>query len=215
MGGCGSKKQPKKPALKVETSYSNMLNEAQSQSSLFGQKAIKLCLTGQIKVGKSQFFSTFFSKNHIENTPINGDYSSTNIQIDGGKRVSVTIWDTAGQEEHLSITKLFYNSTQGIILLYDILNPDSFEALEKIWIPNIEDELDISQIVILVLANKIDLSNSQNKEHEAMIERGRKLAADKGFLFQTSNAKNKQSVLANVRLLLNTIVDKNTLSQKP
>ena len=210
MGGCGSKKQPKKPTLKIEGSLGNMLSENQSQGSFFGQKAIKLCLTGQIKVGKSQFFSTFFSKNHIENTPINGDYSSSNIQIDGGKRVSVTIWDTAGQEEHLSITKLFYNNTQGIILLYDILNPDSFEALEKIWIPNIEDELDMSKIVVLVLANKIDLTNSQNQEQQALIERGRKLASEKGFLFQTSNAKNKQSVLANVRLLLNSIVAKIT-----
>ena len=56
----------------------------------------------------------------------------------GGISVTLNIWDTAGQERFRNITKSFYKGAQGIILVYSINDPDSFEHIEK-WIDQIKE----------------------------------------------------------------------------
>ena len=41
------------------------------------------------------------------------------------------IWDTAGQENFRSITKIFYRSAHCVILTYDVTRIDSFFNLER------------------------------------------------------------------------------------
>ena len=38
-------------------------------------------------------------------------------------------WDTAGQERYRTITSSIYKRADGIIIVYDITDKDSFEAL--------------------------------------------------------------------------------------
>ena len=54
----------------------------------------------------------------------------------GGISVTLNIWDTAGQERFRNITKSFYKGAQGIILVYSIADPESFEHIEK-WMDQI------------------------------------------------------------------------------
>ena len=55
----------------------------------------------------------------------------------------VYLWDTAGQEKYKTITKIFYNGAAGIILMFDITDRSSFEAIINTWYPNLDDCLDI------------------------------------------------------------------------
>ena len=48
---------------------------------------------------------------------------SKNIQLDG-KEITVTLWDTAGQERYHSISKIFYKEARGVIVVYDVTDPD-------------------------------------------------------------------------------------------
>lgn len=47
--------------------------------------------------------------------------------------VHVNFWDVAGGSESLEVRNEFYEATQGIILMYDVRNPSSFDALDLWW----------------------------------------------------------------------------------
>ncbi len=44
--------------------------------------------------------------------------------------VKVQFWDTAGSEKYRSIPRSFYNKVDGIILVYDISDLETFDKLD-------------------------------------------------------------------------------------
>ena len=44
--------------------------------------------------------------------------------------VKFEIWDTAGQERYRTITTAYYRGAMGFILMYDITNEESFNAVQ-------------------------------------------------------------------------------------
>lgn len=64
------------------------------------------------------------------------DFYSKALEIDD-KIISLQLWDTAGQERFQSVTKAYYRGAQGIILVYDISQEESFIAV-KSWISTIQ-----------------------------------------------------------------------------
>lgn len=46
--------------------------------------------------------------------------------------------DTAGQERFYTITTSYYRGAMGIMLVYDITNPKSFDNIAK-WLRNIDE----------------------------------------------------------------------------
>ena len=47
--------------------------------------------------------------------------------------VVLSIWDTAGQEMFRSINRSYYRNVQGVALVFDITNNDTFKSLES-WL---------------------------------------------------------------------------------
>jgi Ras-related protein Rab-21 len=47
----------------------------------------------------------------------------------GGKRVNLSIWDTAGQEKFHALGPIYYRMSNGAILVYDITDEDSFQKV--------------------------------------------------------------------------------------
>ena len=45
------------------------------------------------------------------------------------KRIKLQIWDTAGQERYRTITTAYYRGAMGFILIFDLTNEESFQAL--------------------------------------------------------------------------------------
>lgn len=64
------------------------------------------------------------------------DFYSKALSVDD-KVVSLQLWDTAGQERFQSVTKAYYRGAQGVILMYDISQEESFIAV-KSWINSIQ-----------------------------------------------------------------------------
>ena len=64
------------------------------------------------------------------------DFYSKALELDS-KIISLQLWDTAGQERFQSVTKAYYRGAQGIILVYDISQEESFIAV-KSWISTIQ-----------------------------------------------------------------------------
>ena len=46
------------------------------------------------------------------------------------KRVKLKIWDTSGQEKYRTITTAYYRDAVGLILVYDITNEETFQAVQ-------------------------------------------------------------------------------------
>ena len=47
------------------------------------------------------------------------------------------IWDTAGQERFRTITKSYFRGAQGILLVYDVTDRQSFDSVVT-WVEDIE-----------------------------------------------------------------------------
>lgn len=90
-----------------------------------------------------------------------------NIEL-GGKSVKIQIWDTAGQERYRTLTKAYYRGAAGIILVYDVTDPVSFNNVAY-WLKKIKKHGD-ENVEIILIGNKIDLINdisvSTEEAHE-------------------------------------------------
>ena len=97
---------------------------------------IKLVVIGDSGVGKTNFIFQFtegrFSGAYV--TTIGFDYKSKIIKLPNNKKViKLQIWDTAGQERYMAVNKNLFQKVQGIILMYDLTNRDSFEHIQS-WL---------------------------------------------------------------------------------
>ncbi len=117
-----------------------------------------------------------------------------------GTKAKLTIWDTAGQERFRTLTSSYYRGAQGVILVYDVTNRESFENLRRIWIKELETYANIEKIVLMVVGNKID------KEPEVTSEEGQELAKELQALYMESSAKTRVGVLAAFEELVHKIM---------
>lgn len=49
------------------------------------------------------------------------------VQVDG-QEVTVLIWDTAGQEKFFSLTKNYFKRADGVLVVFDLTDRESFES---------------------------------------------------------------------------------------
>ncbi|KAG9264127.1 ras-related protein Rab-35-like [Astyanax mexicanus] len=127
----------------------------------------KLLIIGDSNVGKSSLLLRFadnsFSGNYI--TTIGVDFKIRTVDIDG-ERVKLQIWDTAGQERFRTITSTYYRNTHGVIIVYDVTNPESFVNVKR-WLNEISQNCD-SVCKILVGNKNDDPSKKQVDTQDAM-----------------------------------------------
>jgi len=164
----------------------------------------KILLIGNSSVGKSSILLRF-----SDETWLSEDESSATIGVDfrvskmdvRGKKVKLSIWDTAGQERFRTITSSYYRGAQGIILVYDVANRESFEALPK-WFSELETYVS-PNVVKIVVGNKVDKEFSR----QVSTEEGKAFAERMGTLFVECSAKTKVGVQDTFRELVEKIVD--------
>jgi small GTP-binding protein len=53
------------------------------------------------------------------------------------KRVNVILWDTAGQEDYLSVRRICYEQTQVYLLCFSLVHPNSFHNIKSKWLPEL------------------------------------------------------------------------------
>ena len=145
----------------------------------------KVLLLGDSTVGKTCFLMKYtdnkFQEAHM--STIGLDYRLKNMILKSGKNVKLQIWDTAGQDRFRAITKNYYKSANGIILIYDVTSLQTYENV-KIWINQIKEEAS-QNVVIHIAGNKIDME----EERKVTTEEGQKLAEEYDLPFKETSAK--------------------------
>ena len=148
----------------------------------------KLILLGDSAVGKTCLFKKLtkhtFSEKNI--STIGMDKKTFQIEIDVSedkksqqkKLITICLLDSAGQEKFHTITKSYIKGTNGIILMYDLTNKESFTDVEE-WVNSIYEingtvnDPD-SEYLIFLLGNKLDLITNGEKDREVSPEEGQK-----------------------------------------
>lgn len=120
----------------------------------------------------------------------------------GSKRVKLTLWDTAGQERFRTLTSAYYRGGQGVILVYDVARPETFENLQA-WLSEVETYTPHggTEVVKLLVGNKIDKPRAVPRD-EAMA-----WARHKGMLFLETSAKDNVGVEAAFEEVVHKILD--------
>jgi Ras-related protein Rab-1A len=99
-------------------------------------------LLGESEVGKSCLLKRFVEDQFKESSfsTIGVDFQCKKISV-GNHHVKLQIWDTAGQERYRSITASYYRKCSGILLVFDVTEPDSFKTVESKYIKEIVLEM--------------------------------------------------------------------------
>ncbi len=110
------------------------------------------------------------------------------VEIDN-RSIKLEIWDTAGQESYLAITRSYYRGADGCLLVYDISSRASFEAL-PMWLSEARQNSNNPNLVILMIGNKADLESSR----QVPTEEAASFAEANGLEFLELSAKSYKSV---------------------
>jgi len=149
----------------------------------------KIVLVGDSGVGKSSVLLRFADDSWSENyiATIGVDFRFRTVKI-GKELVKLQIWDTAGQERFRTITNAFYRGADGIVLVYDVTNMKSFDAVEQ-WLTEIERYTSES-------AHKILVGNKADVEDERLVteDQGRAMADAHGIAWLETSAKTATNV---------------------
>ncbi len=122
---------------------------------------IKVITLGNSAVGKSSFIIKYIDNSFTlyYTATLGIDFKQKKIKLKDGRDVRLRIFDTAGQERYKSVSASFIKKADGVILIYDIGNLESFEAVEN-WIKSIR-EIGKDNLPIILVGNKCDLSDDK------------------------------------------------------
>jgi len=125
----------------------------------------KLIIIGDSSVGKSSILFRFADGDFTESfiSTIGIDFKIKTINVDN-KIIKLQIWDTAGQERFRTITSSYYRGANGIMVVYDVTNMESFTNVNK-WLGEIE-KYAINEAVVLIIGNKCDLKSNRVVDYE-------------------------------------------------
>ena len=149
----------------------------------------KFILIGNSGVGKSSIFRYLSTGEFIDGSvsSIGIDKKTLEVSIEVKeqnknvkKDFEISLFDTAGQEQFRSITLSYYTGTDGILLLYDITDRDSFDNIER-WVDSIKNSIDSkveSKYAIILIGNKLDLAQEDESKRKVTEEEA-KAACDK------------------------------------
>lgn len=110
----------------------------------------KLVLIGDSGVGKTSMFTSFMDRRFTENTmaTLGVEYKIKNLDLEG-KLLKLMIWDTSGQEKYNALSKMFYQKSDGMMIVFSLTDRSSFEHVGK-WMERVFDEAprDVSLMLI-------------------------------------------------------------------
>ncbi len=164
----------------------------------------KIITLGDSRVGKTslivQFIDNKFTVNYL--STIGFDLKTKVIKLSNGIDMKLTIHDTAGQERFKSLSTNYIKKANGILLVYDITEKNSFNNISK-WMEDIDDEVG-NKLPIILVGNKMDLK----EERAVSKEEGEAMAIQYKIKFYETSSKNGDNVEKCILELCEEIYDK-------
>ncbi|KAK7884077.1 hypothetical protein WMY93_027200 [Mugilogobius chulae] len=126
------------------------------------EHSMKILIVGDGNVGKTSFVNRYvtgqFSRSYKMTMGV--DFSLKILQWSEREKVRLQLWDIAGQERFVSMTRIYYKGALGCVVIFDLTDSGSFLSC-KLW----KQDLDLKTrlpngqpLPCILLANKCDLS---------------------------------------------------------
>ena len=150
---------------------------------------LKYIIIGDSSVGKTNILSVYNNGKFNEKfqPSIGVEFIAKNIELEDSI-FRLQIWDTAGQENFLSMTKVYYKNSCCAFIVYDITEKDTFSHVE-FWLSELKKEAPESILCVLI-GNK----NDMNDRREVSYEEGKNYAKKHNMMFYETSAKNKINI---------------------
>ena len=164
----------------------------------------QLLIIGDSTVGKTSIITRFangtFDSNYLATVGLD---NFTKDEIIDYKTIRIKIWDTAGQERYKSLTKGFFRNAEGVMLVYDVTNSETYENL-KYWMQSIKNNLgeNMGEIPIIIIGNKIDC-----QEREVSVEEAENFWKEQGFPYFETSAKTGENIDKTIKFLVKQVIN--------
>ena len=146
----------------------------------------KIVLVGDGACGKTCLLEVFkrnkFPEDYI---PTVVDNFVKDVEIDEQRSVSLTLWDTAGQEAYDSVRPMSYTMTDLVLLCYTIENKNMLPNITEKWIPEIKNFC--PGVSFFLVGLKKDIRN----ENDPLIDREKIVPYEFGEMTARENEASK------------------------
>ena len=182
------------------------------QMSKTTKNDIKIIVVGNSGTGKTSFVNKWIKDTFDESykATIVSEFSFKVIDYKD-KSYKIQLWDLAGMDQNICITKIFSKDSHGCIVVSDITNEKTLPECVK-WKNTVDETtkfIDDSNIPAILIRNKVDLleeNNDNDNEDENMIK---EFCEKNKFLrcFKTS-AKTGTNIEEAMNFLISNIIDR-------
>lgn len=126
-----------------------------------------------------------------------------------GANISINFFDLSGNDDYKLIREEFYEDAQGILMVYDVDNRDSFVNLIH-WETEMRNNgIDPTQTKVVVCANKVD-----SKGREVTTAEGQKWCKMKSYTYFETSASTGLNVNESFEMLFCKVLDTFRSDQK-
>ncbi|XP_017769811.1 PREDICTED: ras-related protein Rab-38 isoform X2 [Nicrophorus vespilloides] len=149
------KKMPAYGDLILDSSTTSPQNNGKLKDSM-----LKILVIGDLATGKTSFIKRyvhdFFSQTY--RATIGVDFALKILHLDDKSIVRVQLWDVAGQENIINMTRVFYNGALAAFIVFDVTRTYTLESVAK-WKADLDSKVQLpdgSPVPCILLGNKCD-----------------------------------------------------------
>uniref|UniRef100_A0A9L0SJL6 NFKB inhibitor interacting Ras like 1 n=1 Tax=Equus caballus TaxID=9796 RepID=A0A9L0SJL6_HORSE len=131
-------------------------------------KGCRVVVCGLLSVGKTAILEQLLYGNHtigMEDCETMEDVYMASVETDRGVKEQLHLYDTRGLQEGVELPKHYFSFADGFVLVYSVNNLESFQRVELLK-KEIDKFKDKKEVAIVVLGNKIDLSEQRQVDAE-------------------------------------------------
>lgn len=122
-----------------------------------GLSKVKCVVVGDGNVGKTCLLLRYTSNRFSEIYEVTlYDHYEKELELDG-RRVLITVWDIAGQEDYENLRSLVYPSTNIVLLCFSLADKKTLDNILSKWMPEISQNC--PDVPIILVGTKSDLKN--------------------------------------------------------
>lgn len=154
---------------------------------------LKLVLLGEGAVGKTSLVYQFVNKKFKGDytLTVGVDFLSKNIEYEPEKHAMLSLWDIGGQKRFESIRSTFYRGASGVLLVFDLTRPPTFENITT-WHNEVKEVSGNVDLPFILIGNKVDLIEDTGRVIDE--EATKAYAAENGSIYIETSAKSGENV---------------------
>lgn len=92
----------------------------------------KIVIIGSSFTGKTNIATRYVNNAFTESAKatVGVEFLAKLVKVHN-QNIKITLWDTAGQEKYKSLSKVYYKGSSGVLIVYDVTDPQSYLDVES------------------------------------------------------------------------------------